>query len=137
MKLTNRTLCRIAVVSAALALAACATQRPVVYPDAGPGDPEAAARLCMEKAEAHGLDYHDGGEIPRRTAEGGVIGGASGAAAGAVFGNTGRGAAAGAAYGATHGFFRGLFSADTPDPVYRRFVDHCLRERGYQPIGWK
>ena len=24
-----------------------------------------------------------------------------------------------------------------PDPVYANFVDRCLRERGYEPIGWK
>lgn len=122
----------------AAALAGCATQRPVLYPEArATGDPQAAIELCMQKAEAAGLDYHDGGEIPRRTAEGGVVGGATGAAAGAVLGDTGKGAAVGAAAGATRGLFRGLFAADRPDPVYRRFVDYCLRERGYEPIGWK
>ena len=23
-----------------------------------------------------------------------------------------------------------------PSPVYKRFVDRCLREKGYDPIGW-
>lgn len=122
----------------ALMLTACATQRPVVYPNANvPGDPQVVADRCMQEAEAYGLDYHKGGELPRRTVEGGVIGGASGAVVGAIVGNTGRGAAIGAAHGATHGLLRGLFAGDQPAPVYRRYVEHCLRERGYQPIGWQ
>jgi hypothetical protein len=24
-----------------------------------------------------------------------------------------------------------------PSPAYRNFVDHCLRERGYDPVGWE
>ena len=91
----------------------------------------------MQQAEAYGLDYHKGGEVTRRTAEGGVVGGASGAAVGAIVGNVGRGAAVGAAHGATQGLVRGLFAGNQPSPVYRRFVEHCLRERGYQPIGWQ
>lgn len=121
-----------------LMLAGCATQRPVVYPDpAQPGNPQAATTACMQQAEAYGLDYHKGGEIPRRTAEGAVVGGAGGAVVGAILGNTGRGAAVGAAHGATHGLFRGLFAGNQPSPVYRRFVEQCLRERGYKPIGWQ
>lgn len=124
--------------AAALLLTGCATQRPVVYPDpASPGNPQAATELCMQQAEAYGLDYHDGGEVPRRAVEGGVVGGASGAAVGAILGDTGRGAAVGAAHGATQGLVRGLFAGRQPDPVYRRFVDTCLRKHGYQPIGWQ
>jgi len=35
------------------------------------------------------------------------------------------------------GRLRGLFKAREPSPVYKNFVDRCLRERGYEPIGWK
>jgi hypothetical protein len=32
---------------------------------------------------------------------------------------------------------RGLFASKPPDPAYRGFVDGCLREKGYEPVGWK
>jgi hypothetical protein len=54
-----------------------------------------------------------------------------------VTGNLGRGAAAGAAGGAAGGMTRGLFESGEPDPVMKRFVERCLRDKGYEPIGWK
>ncbi len=125
----------------AATLAGCAGKRPVVYPDAvaqqrGEAAVDRAVDTCISRAEAYGLDYHDG-DLARRTAEGGAIGGAGGAAAGAIYGNLGRGAVAGAASGATIGLIRGLFAADPPNPVYRRFVNRCLAERGFEPIGWR
>jgi hypothetical protein len=54
-----------------------------------------------------------------------------------VLGSAGRGAGAGAAGGATAGFFHWLFGARDPDPLERSYVDTCLRERGYQPMGWR
>jgi len=65
------------------------------------------------------------------------IQGAIGAAGGAVRGSPGTGAAVGAATGTTAGFLRGLFKAGEPSPVYKNFVNHCLRERGYEPVGWQ
>ncbi|MBW2448714.1 MAG: hypothetical protein JRG83_22750, partial [Deltaproteobacteria bacterium] len=55
----------------------------------------------------------------------------------AVRGHAGRGAATGAAGAAAGGLVRGLFRSREPDPVERRFVEQCLRDRGYQPIGWR
>jgi hypothetical protein len=46
------------------------------------------------------------------------------------------GMGAGAKPSATPGLLRSLFSRP-PDPAYAAFVDHCLRERGYEPVGWK
>jgi outer membrane lipoprotein SlyB len=60
-----------------------------------------------------------------------------GAAAGAVVGRAGRGAAMGAAGGGSAGLLRGLFGSRDPDPVQKRFVEKCLREKGYQVIGWQ
>lgn len=119
------------------AAAGCAHQRPVLYTRGGGAAPGAAVAIdaCMAQAQAAGLDYEDGA-IAKRTVRGGVIGGAGGAAVGAVVGDVGRGAAVGAAYGATTGFFRGLFARESPDPVYRNYVNRCLRDRGYDPIGW-
>ena len=58
-------------------------------------------------------------------------------AGGAVLGRAGRGAAVGAATGATGGFLRGLFKGRQPSQVHKRFVDKCLRDRGYEPLGWE
>ncbi|MEQ8799290.1 MAG: hypothetical protein RJQ08_09870 [Salinisphaeraceae bacterium] len=124
---------------ALLAVSACANQRPVIYPEGGRSTSAGSQRAvdqCMAMAEANGLDYSDG-DVAGRTVRGGVIGGAGGAAVGAVFGDVGRGAGAGAAHGAATGLFSGLFARGTPDPVYRNFVNRCLRDRGYDPIGWR
>jgi hypothetical protein len=33
---------------------------------------------------------------------------------------------------------RGLFTSNkAPDLAHRGFVDRCLREKGYEPTGWK
>lgn len=132
---------RLIVLLAAALLVGCAHQRPVLYPAetrarGGPAQAQLAIDQCMAKAEVAGLDYSDG-DIAKRTARGGVVGGVSGAAVGAIYGNAGRGAAAGAAQGVIWGFFGGLFSSERPAPIYRRFVNRCLRDRGYDPIGWR
>ncbi len=138
----NISLWRVVTCAVCLAsLLACAHQKPRVYSDTtaqtrGPAQVQRDIAACENLAEANGVDYSDGGGIARRTAEGGVVGGAGGAAAGAIFGNAGRGAATGAAYGATTGFFRGLFASDRVHPTYRAFVNRCLRDKGYVPIGW-
>lgn len=128
------------VVLCAIALAGCASQKPVLYPNStlnqrGEAAGKQAISACTQRAEAAGLDYSKGGTV-RRTAEGGAVGGAGGAVAGAIYGNVGRGAAAGAAGGATAGLIRSLFARNDPAPVYRRYVNRCLAEQGYEPIGW-
>jgi hypothetical protein len=45
--------------------------------------------------------------------------------------------AVGAATGATAGLLHGLWSGTEPDPVFVNFVERCLREDGYEPIGWR
>jgi hypothetical protein len=92
---------------------------------------------CMALAKESGADSNRAGEMAKDTAAGGAVGGATGAVTGAITGAPGTGAAAGAAGGATIGFFRGLFRSRDHDPVFMNFVDQCLRDRGYQPIGWK
>jgi outer membrane lipoprotein SlyB len=125
--------------------AACAhSQSPVLYPnaklkEAGKAQADAEISACRSLAD----DYVSSGgatakEIGKDTAAGGVGGAAVGAVAGAVSGGgAGRGAAIGAATGATAGAVHGTFKSSGPSPVYKRFVDHCLRERGYEVIGWQ
>lgn len=125
---------------AAALVVACA-QRPVLYPNGqlaavGRDVAERDIDACIEAAEAAGADSGEMESVAGSTAGGAGIGAAAGAASGAVRGRPGRGAAAGAAGGAAGGLVRGLFRGRGPDPVHRRFVEECLRERGYRPIGW-
>jgi len=43
----------------------------------------------------------------------------------------------GAASGATGGLLRGLFRKSPPSEAYKQFVNRCLKERGYDPVGWE
>ena len=35
------------------------------------------------------------------------------------------------------GFVRGLLRSRGPDAAYRAYLNRCLREFGYEPIGWR
>jgi uncharacterized protein YcfJ len=70
-----------------------------------------------------------------------IVGGAGGAivggAVGAVTGSIGRGALVGGVAGAATGLVRGIYKSSQPSPVYKAFVNRCLRDKGYDPIGWE
>ena len=34
-------------------------------------------------------------------------------------------------------FFEGLFRRSPPSQAYKEFVQRCLKERGYDPVGWE
>jgi outer membrane lipoprotein SlyB len=125
-----------------LSSVACSQKRPVLYPNyhlQEVGDETAQTEIdeCITLAKEYGASSSSSGKVAKKTAGGGAVGAAGGAASGAVFGSVGRGAAAGAAGGAAIGCLQGLFGSREPDPVHRQFVETCLRERGYEPIGWK
>lgn len=132
-----------------IGLSACAAQRPVVYPNehfnqVGEAVAERDIAECMQRGQAYvssgGRSAANARRVAGSTAVGAGTGAAVGAVGGAVTGNAGQGAAVGAATGATAGLLHGLYGAfqsGDPDPVYANFVDHCLREKGYEPIGWK
>lgn len=122
-------------------LTACAAQRPVLYPNPhlqSVGDAQAKQDIdeCIRQAE-HYVKTNPEAKIAESTAIGGVTGAVVGGAVGAVTGNLGRGLGAGAAGGAAWGFMRGLFKSSEPSPVQKEFVNRCLREKGYEPIGWE
>jgi hypothetical protein len=126
---------------AVLLASACGTKQPVLYPnphlqkvgsDAAQAEIAECTRLAREYVRASPAR-----EAATDTAKGAVVGGATGAATGAVLGSVGRGAGAGAAGGATLGFMSWLFGPRDPDPLERGYVEHCLRERGYQTMGWR
>ena len=133
----------------ALAAAGCSARRPVLYPNEQVnkvGDAAAQRDVddCMSRAQQY---VKSGGQTAQvaqqaggRAAVGAGVGAATGVVGGAIAGNPGEGAAVGAATGATAGLLSGLFDSwrsQEVDPVYANFVDHCLRDRGYEPIGWK
>jgi outer membrane lipoprotein SlyB len=124
------------------ALSGCATQRPVLYPNAkydqvGPEVAQRDVDDCIRLAEQHGITPSGGEKVARSGAEGAAVGGAAGAGAGAVRGDVGRSAGVGAAAGAAAGATRGAIHSGEPGSVYKGFVQRCLRERGYDVIGWK
>ena len=134
---------------ATLALAACSTAKPTLYPNdqynrVGEEHAQQDIANCESQAEQYVKTGGKGGqmasEAARNTAGGAVVGAAGGAVGGAIGGDVGEGAAVGAASGATAGLlgtmFGWMFQRNEPDPVYRNFVEKCLRDKGYEPIGW-
>jgi hypothetical protein len=128
--------------------AGCASQRPVLSSNAHltrVGSDVAARDIdeCIERAKV--ASSEGGGSTNENVVAGAagssVVGAAAGGAGGAVFGNAGQGAAAGAVGGAvaslTSALMRGLFAPKPPDSSFRAFADRCLREKGYEPTGWK
>jgi Glycine-zipper domain len=129
---------------AAVLLAGCAGPEPVLYPNdrlraVGQAQADQDIAECRQLAEQAGTSEGSStaSGTAGRTVAGGAIGGAVGAAGGAVLGRPGTGAAFGAATGATAGLMRSLFGGGGgPSQAYRNVVDRCLRERGYDPVGW-
>lgn len=132
---------KIYVLASVLAFIGCgAAHGPVLYPNehfknAGELQAQKDIDECSHKAEQYVKD-NPGAKVAGSTVGGGVGGAMVGGAAGAVSGGLGKGAAIGAAAGAAAGLFRGLVKASQPSPVYKSFVDRCLREKGYEPLGW-
>jgi outer membrane lipoprotein SlyB len=120
----------------------CAAKRPVLYPNAtlkqaGNAAAQAEIDACLRMADESGVASGKGEEAAKRTAGAAAIGAASGAAWGAFFGDAGKRAGAGAAAGAAGALVHGALTSNEPDVVYRGFVERCLREKGYDVIGWK
>jgi outer membrane lipoprotein SlyB len=127
----------------ALAMAGCAPTRPILYPNAhfnavGSAAADRDIASCMELAASAGADAagSGAGQAAGRTAGGAAVGAAAGAVGGAVVGSAGSGSAIGAANGATAGLLHWLFSKPHRSPAFENFVNRCLQERGYEPVGW-
>jgi hypothetical protein len=141
--IANRTLAALALVAP---LAACASgPHPVLYPNerlqaVGQEQAEQDIAACRAVADSAGASEgaNDAGRAAGSTVAGGALGGATGAVGGAILGAPGTGAAVGAATGATAGLLRSMFRGGSgPSAAYRNVVDRCLRERGYEPMGWE
>ena len=134
--------CKTILISGILAvITGCTSTRPVLYPNThlntvGMEVADNDINACMDIAKTAGANKKMVNEVATETAEGAIIGGATGAAVGAVLGSAGQGAATGAAGAATGRLTKSLFDSDKPDPVFERFVNRCLRDRGYETVGW-
>ncbi len=121
----------------------CAQQRPVLYPNSyltyvGQEKAQSDIDVCMHLATQHGAKENKGGKIAKDTAAGAAVGAAAGAAIGAVLGkNVGRAAGAGAAGAGAATMTRKTIDSGKPDPLFRRFVEKCLHDKGYETIGWQ
>lgn len=125
-----------------LFITACSSSRPVLYPNSYRQSVSIETvnydiNDCIRLANASGAAQKRSGKIATNAAGSAAVGGAAGAAAGAVRGNTGRGAATGAAAAGAASVMRGALQSDDPDPLHKAFVNKCLRDRGYEPIGWE
>ena len=128
-----------------LILFGCGSSKsPVLYPNhhlktVGRVVAQADIDDCMQQAHLSGANEGRGREVAKKTAKAGAVGAATGAVAGAISSssNVGRGAAIGGASAATARLVSGTFEASNPTPIFMRFVEQCLRDKGYQTLGWR
>lgn len=124
-----------------LLAAACASPRPVLYPDErlkSVGEDAAKADIddCLAQAKTY-LKANPVKPIARKTGWGSAVGAAMGAVTGAITGDLSRAVASGAAIGAVGGAAHGVAESASPDAVQRAFTQRCLAEKGYSVIGWR
>ncbi len=127
---------------AAVSLSACATSRPVLYPnehakEVGDDHVHQDINECIQLAKSSGAKSNSADEVAKETAGSASEGAATGAATGAVTGNTGTGAAIGAINRGMNRFFSGMHRSKEPSPAFKQIVERCLIDKGYEPVGWK
>lgn len=133
---------KIIIITICIAIGGCSTSmRPVLYPNThlnkvGQEQAQQDIADCCAMADAY-VKNEKVKKVAKDAVRAGTIGAATGAATGAVWGHAGRGAAAGAAGGFAAGTVSGIFKVKDPSPVYKSFVDRCLRDKGYETIGWE
>lgn len=123
-------------------LAACATQRPVIYSEERLADVDDAGLQrdiddCRELAVANGANDVSGKRVATKTAKNAAVGGSTNAVMGAITGGSLAGAVVGAASSGISTLLNESFNTAEPTPVHKEFVTKCLSERGYQVMGWQ
>ena len=116
-------------------------KRPVFYPNSHiqqVGQAQAARDIddCMALADRYGVSRTRDGEVGSKAAAGALIGGVSAGAWGLVSGDAGERAAAGALAGGSAGAVKGGIDSTRISPTFQNFVQRCLKDRGYEVIGW-
>jgi hypothetical protein len=125
-------------------MSGCASpQRPVLYDNAklnkvGREAAESDIDACFARAGEAGVETQAGKRAVKQTAGAAAVGAAAGGAAGAFSRSesAGSGAAAGAAGAAAGTAVRATMNRNQLDPTERRYVEECLREKGYKVVGW-
>jgi len=107
------------------------------YREVGVEAAEMDIATCKVMADRQVGNTSTAGTVAKNTVGGAAIGAALGAVGGAILGSPGTGAAVGAAVGGTGGLAKGTMDSRKNDPTYKGYVEACLRDKGYQPIGWK
>lgn len=121
---------------------ASAPPKPVLYPNnhmqsVGQAQANQDIAACKQLAHSSGVAENKDGEVGKKAVGGAAVGGAAAGAWGLVRGDAGQRALAGAAAGAAAGTVRGGMQATETSPIFKNFVNRCLRERGYEVIGWQ
>ena len=138
-----RLLCVALLAGATISGCASHPSQPVLYPDAhlkqvGQQIAQQDINACIEFARSWNVNQTKDGQVGRKAAGGAAVGGASAAAWGLVRdGDVGNRALAGAAAGATAGAVRGGLQSTETSPVFMKFVNKCLSDKGYSVIGWQ
>ena len=125
----------------AVALAACAGQKPKLYPNerykmAGPEVADSDVMECMSEAK-HFVKANRLSPAAEKTAWGAATGAAMGVVLGLLTGDLNRAISSGAAVGAVGGAASGAHAAKRPDELERVFTERCLAEKGYSVLGWR
>lgn len=123
-----------------------ASARPVLYPNAtlnrvGEARGQQEANACLSRAVAAGLTpEQNSNEVGHRAGEAAATAGVASAVGALITGRGGdgvlRAGVAGAAVGGSAGAVSGAFHNDRPNSTYRKFVQRCLSEKGFEVIGW-
>ncbi len=121
--------------------AACASPRPVLYPDdhlksVGEDSAKKDVDDCLAQAKQY-LKANPAKRVGKRVGFGAAAGAAMGAVVGAFTGDYARAVSEGAAVGGASGAVHGAYEAGSPDEIQRAFTQRCLAEKGYSVIGWK
>lgn len=118
---------------------------PVFYPNAtlnkvGQEVAHQEAETCMAQAKGAGLTPEEkDNAVAHGAAKGATVGGVVGAVNALVHGRgverTIESGAAGAAVGGSAGAVSGAFH-EKPSGTYRHYVQRCLKDKGFDVIGW-
>ncbi len=132
----NKTLSLVLFIFLISACPACA-EKPVVYPNdhsktVGQFQTDQDIEYCLKLVDDSIGKTSRAKTSVKSGVKGGLIGGAIGLGVGIVTGSPGTAALAGTAGGAAGGAVQ-----DNTDTTYRNFVEKCLIEKGYDPIGWR
>ena len=139
----TRTLTFIITAMLAAGISSCAsTPEPKLYPNhhlQQVGNQAAVRDIaeCKQLARTSGVNELKDGEAGRKAAGGAAMGGAAGGAYGVFRGDAVERGLGGAAAGAAVGTVRGTMQSSETSSVFKNFVNRCMRERGYEVIGWQ